>query len=286
MLIWGVGWSSAKVLAGYGDPILLVAFRFTISLISLIPVMLVLKIPLSISSKNFFMALLAGVFLTLFNQSFFLGLKNGQAGHGGIVITTISPLLSYVIDWTYHKRKPSLQETTALSIGFIAMLILLKTVNISDTPFSLSTLEISDLYFLAAALSWAILGLITSKVRNTRHPLTFAFWSFTVPILWFILFTPTNEINNLIQRGDLLFWGNLFYFSVGAVTFGTSFYFYASTQIGNSRTAAFQYIVPLAAGLGAWIFLNEQIEGHTIVGGSLAVFSAILAMRSKHNARP
>ena len=64
--------------------------------------------------------------------------------------------------------------------------------------------------------------------------------------------------------------------AVGAMAFGTSIYFQASTELGPKKASSFIFTVPISAMLFAIIILNEPLFITTLIGGSLGIIAVYL----------
>ena len=93
-----------------------------------------------------------------------------------------------------------------------------------------------------------------------------------------IPFTNLFEIKLLAL--DSRFYINFFLVSVGAMSFGTSIYMYATPKLGPVRASVFIFLVPFLALTTAAIFLNEVISLNVIVGGILSLSSIYIINRT------
>ena len=126
MVVWGVSWPSNKVLASFGSPVNLGLFRYSFVIISLLILLLILKTKLTISQKGIPILLISGTLMATYNYTFLAGLKNGSPGAGGILVTTLNPVIVYGLGMLVDWKKPTRNESIGLVFGIIAGLILLK----------------------------------------------------------------------------------------------------------------------------------------------------------------
>ncbi|HHD74640.1 MAG TPA: EamA family transporter, partial [Nitratifractor sp.] len=97
MLFWGLTWINAKVLSHYLDAYNLIFWRFLFSTVTIAPVVLYFRESFRVSFKNLLLSFIGALFLTLYNYLFFEGTKYGDAGFGGILVTTLNPILTFFI---------------------------------------------------------------------------------------------------------------------------------------------------------------------------------------------
>ena len=135
--------------------------------------------------------------------------------------------------------------------------------------------------FIAAAFLWAVLSKITSFSKSYTHPITFSFWLHLVVPLGMLPFVNLDDLVNLFETADSLFYWNLAYFGIVNSSFATVTYLVATTVIGAERASTFIFLVPISAILTSWFTLGEVIELHTIVGMVLGVSAVMIINKSK-----
>ena len=144
MLFWGFAWTSGKATAEHSNAQIAAFWRYAISFLSIIPVIWYMKIPLRADRIALIYMLLAGLLISLFNYLFFAGLFHGQAGYGGTMVTSISPIFTYILSIVFLKIEVTNRQIMALFIGIFGAFILLKI------PFEgLGFLNIESSYFFS-----------------------------------------------------------------------------------------------------------------------------------------
>lgn len=271
MIIWGVSWPSNKVLTSFGTPADLGVFRYGLVVVSLLLLLIPLRTKLIISRNGIPFLLISGVLMATYNYTFLVGLKSGSPGAGGILVTTLNPVMAYglgmLIDW----KKPTKNESIGLLFGIIAGLILLKVWG-SEAIFA----KPGNLYFLLSALIWSVMSKFTSKSAKYGSPFAFTWWMYFVTLICLIPFCNFTEIGKLIQTTDLHFWGSVLFSSVITVTLATTTYFFATSKIGAEKASSFIFIVPFSAAIFSFSILGEELEFHTIIGGLLGIAAVFM----------
>jgi len=274
MIAWGETWISAKILGRYLDADELIFWRFFFTTLGLVPILLYYKIPFRISKTNLALAFIAGIVLAFYNNFFFLGTKYGLASFGGVLVTTLVPIVTFIMVSFLNKKSFTLKEFFGLILGAIGVLIILKIWN-----FNLNTIfSKANIYFLIAIILWPILTIISSKQKEIS-PLTFSFYMFGATTILDLFFLEFN-VNNITSL-DVLFWSNLLLLSLYGTTFATTIYFIAVTKLGSKSASSFFFLVPLSTIIFAFIFLDEQIELSLILGGILTIVSVYILNNSK-----
>lgn len=266
MLIWGMSWPSAKVLSHYGKPLEIALIRFVFTFISLFVLLHLLKVKLSIQTKGLPSLLIASVLIALYSMLFFTGILKGMPGAGGVLVTTMTPIVSYMLALIIQKRKPSGKELIGLLIGLLAGCILLSIWNHAS-----QILQSGNLFFILSTLVWAILSRITALSFKYGSPLAFSLWMYLLCILILTCFVDLQSIKQILIKGDTMFWGNMLFNGIVNTGIATTFFFYATSKIGAEKTSSFIYIVPFAAAISSYIAIGEIIQWNTIVGGLLGI---------------
>ena len=266
MFFWGLSWPSAKVLTNFCSPINFGVYRYIIVLATLFPILLLLRSQIIIKRAGIPYLIASGILLALYSYFFYMGLKNGSAGAGGVLVTTLNPIMAYAWGMLLKRSMPSRNEAIGLVLGLIAGCILLRVWN----SFHI-LLESGNLYFLLAAFSWAVMSKFTSKASSYGSPLSFIFWQYVVTLVCLLPLIEVAEAKAVFQIQEQKFWLNLFFSSAIVTSLATTIYFYATTRLGAEKASSFIFMVPLAAAVSSWIFLDEKMLMHTIVGGVVGI---------------
>lgn len=274
MVFWGVSWPSNGVLTKLGNPMELNALRYTIVVLSLLVLLYFLKIPLIIARKGIPFLLISGGLMSVYSFTFLKGLQTGNPGAGGILVTTLNPIMAYgvgmIIDW----RRPSINESIGLIFGAIAGLTLLQIWSKPDV-FS----NPGNVFFLLSAFIWAVMSKFTSKAANYGSPFAFTWWMYVVTLICLFFLSDFTEINRLVHLTEATFWGNLLFGSIIVTSLATTMYFYATSKIGAEKASSFIFTVPFTAALSSWLILGEKIEVHTIIGGAIGIGAVYMINR-------
>lgn len=276
MVIWGVSWASAKMITNYTNFEVILFWRLLVTFISLVPVLWITKDSFRISKKAIPYVVSGGLVMLFYNALFFLGLRNGFAGAGGVLVTTLNPLFNFFLVAILYKYSIKKIEYFGLALGLGGGLIILKIWGLSIAEL----LAGGNVYFLFAAFSWAVLSTITAQSKSFVSPVTYSLYLYGIATLVsFGMALPHDWLAPIYF--DSVFWLNLFYLASISTSFGTTIYFIASSRLGSAKASSFIFLVPASAMLSSWVILGEKPEWTTISGGLLAISAVYLLNKKK-----
>jgi drug/metabolite transporter (DMT)-like permease len=278
MVSWGFAWPIAKLIANLVPIHVLVFWRFLMTFVSVIPLMIFLKIPFTLKSgKDYFDVLVGGIIYTLYNQFFFLGLENGLPGAGGVLVTTLNPIFTFFVVALNLRRGITKRQSIGLLFGLVGGMTILKVWEISFD----SLVQSGNLFFLLCALTWAVLSLNSQKSGKSMSPIAYSLYVYAVGTIVELIFSYNDDKFMLVWSLGAGFWWSVFYLAVVSTTFGTTVYFYAATRLGSDIASSFIFIVPLSAYVSSILIVDEAIQVPVLIGGAFAVIAVYLINSGK-----
>ncbi|RWS46383.1 EamA family transporter [Arcobacter suis] len=261
MIFWGASWISTKVLTNYVNEYELVFLRMGICFISMFPLIYFFKLSFKFDLKSFIFILIASVILTLYSIFMFLGVQHGTGSFGGALVTTLIPIITFILIALLNKKTISLKHSFTLVLGAFGVLNMLNVWN-----FNLNEIFSKDnTYFLLAAFLWSILTIITSKATKI-NAFVFTFYTYIISSFTLFVFFVDGNIFHKIVDFDFIFWFNMFVITILSTTFATSIYFIGATKLGAKEVSSYIFLVPASALTIGAIFLGEKITYNTIIG--------------------
>ena len=270
MVIWGLSWTNAKILGFYADAPLITFWRFVIASVCLFFIAKN-KVSLHLSRENIIIVVINSICMVLYNYFYFKGTQIGLAGTGGVLVTTMNPILTVIFSSLLFQEAIPKKRILGLFLGFLAGSLILRIWEITILGFYNS----GNLFFILASCSWVAVTIVTSRTKNKIPFLSYSFWTFFLSILVSLPFVPINNLL-IVFKFDLTFWVNLILLSVFALALGTTIYFYASTELGPGRASSFIFLVPFTAILFSMYFLKEPLQASMVLGGLLGIVSVYL----------
>ena len=275
MITWGYSWVGAKILGPYGHVSTKIFLRFFFASIALIPILLKYHIPFRIDKKGFMFILWNSISLCSYNYFYFKSTHMGLAGVGGVLVTTLNPILTSLFVFSFLDRSSAkLKELVGLIMGLTGGSIIMRLWEM-DIALMISS---GNIFYILASCSWVSVTIASQKSKTHIHFLTFSFWRFLSASLFSLSFCEIESISQTINY-DSIYWLNIFLLSIVVMSFANTMYFFASSKIGAVKASSYIFVVPLTAIIFSKIILNEQILYTTVLGGVLSVVAVYLINR-------
>ena len=280
MALWGLSWTNGKILGEYAATPVLMVWRFFIAAFSMIFVLIARKSTFKIKMVGVLPILGSAILMVLYNHFYFTGVRIGAAGAGGVLVTTLNPVLTFVLISSLRLTIPQGRALLGIILGIFGGSIL---INVWQDGWS-AVFQAGNQYFVLCASTWAFLTLISSKISKHMSILTYSFWTYLVSALIAVLFLGESELFSVLGF-DFRFWINLISVSLGAMAFATTAYFIAASRLGSEKASAFIFTVPLSAMIFSMILLGEKLQWNVMLGGMLSIVAVYLINSNKNTSK-
>lgn len=267
MIGWGASWVNVKILSEYINEFEMVFIRFSFTAITMIPIILVLKKSFYIDKKTFMLVLLTSVTFIAYMKYFFLGTKLGTASLGGALVTSLAPIMTFIMLAILRLKEIKRRDIFALVLGALGVLTMLNVWLLGPSEIFVT----QNLYFILASILWPIVTILSASSTQIS-PIVFTFYLYVVTVaLVSIVFIDFATIKT--DGFDTRFWINTFSIVVFASTFANTVYFLGIEKLGTSEVSSFIFLVPFAAiGLSV-IFLDEKIDIFVLIGAFMTMYA-------------
>jgi len=266
MIGWGGSWTSGKVASQLIRPEIIIFWRFLLTVLSMVPLMIIQRESMKVEIKTFLLLLCASVLLIVYNIFFLVGVRIGYAGAGGVLVTTLNPVMT--LGWTsiFFRKRPRKLQIIGLILGFVGGAVILNIWQISYKDL----LDSGNIFFLLAPLAWSLLTILSQKIQEKLTYMVFSFYIFAFAT---VLSLPLALMHGLWPATDqyLALWANIAFLAIVATSFGATVYFHASSRLGSQRASSFTFLIPVIAVLISWLVLDETPLLTTIIGGALSI---------------
>ena len=281
MATWGLSWTNGKILSQYCSSSILAFWRFFLSSIFMIPVLIFTKNNFTVPSDGLKYIIIGSILIFSYNIFFFMGSNLGFANVGGVFVPTLNPIITFILSIIIFREIIYKKDIIGLIFGICGGIIVLEAWTLSYSQMTAN----GNLYFLLASISWGIMSIVSGKSHKALATLTFSFWVYFISSIFCFIMNINNDVL-IVLDFDLIFWLNLILLSIGAQVFGTTVYFIATTKLGPSKASSFIFIVPITAPMFSMIFIGEKLEISTIIGGIMTMTAVYLINKEKIQTQP
>jgi len=275
MLLWGGGWSALKILTQDLPMDTIVFWRFFLMSLSFLPILYFLKKPLILNRSNLKYIFGSSILNVSFMISSFYGVKYGLAGAGGVIITTLSPVMTFLLVAILFRKKLQNIQYFGLILGIVGGAVMLQ-VNHIELFFNGS-----NIYFLLCAIIWAGVTLLSQHSQKHIHPIHYSFLISLIATVITFIYAYDADLLTVFEQ-DIKFWLALIYLAVLGQSVATTIFFMASGKLGSEKTSSYMFLVPIFALLIAWFVLDEEIQTHILLGGTLSLLAVYFINTTKH----
>ena len=254
-LLWGLGFVFAKGAINHFPPILLMAFRF-----SLTALVLVWFTPLPFG-KFFQLFKIAIVAATIQYSLTFTGVKGLEAGLASIIVQLEVPFL-VILGALLLREKPGYKKWIGIAISFVGVATMSQQDELSGSFISIALV-------LGGCFAWALGQVMIRKLKDVSGMQVTAWIAvFAAPQLFLMSAIFENGQEEAMRTANPLVWWTVLYLGLIMTCLG---YYFWNTLIRHhdvSKVAPFLLLLPVFSVLGGNLFLGETITVEKFYGGA------------------
>ncbi len=268
-LVWGYNWVAIKVTTVDASPFALAAIRIVLGALALFAVAAALRRPLA--SPPALPTAAVGLFQIALMIAFqTLALATGGAGKTTVLVYTF-PFFIVLLSALFLGERLTRGRVLAVLLAAAGLGCVLY-------PLDFGHANLSKLFALASALSWAVGAVLTKRFR-ARHDvdlLVFSAWQMAygaVPVVLVALLVPGAFVH--VTPGFLLALG---YVVLAGTALAFWLWFFIIERLSASTAGISSLLVPVVSVLAAWLQLGErpgtaELIGMVLIVGALAANS-------------
>ena len=254
-LLWGLGFVFAKGAINHFPPILLMAFRF-----SLTALVLVWFTPLPFG-KFFQLFKIAIVAAAIQYSLTFTGVKGLEAGLASIIVQLEVPFL-VILGALLLREKPGYKKWIGIALSFVGVATMSQQDELSGSFISIALV-------LGGCFAWALGQVMIRKLKDVSGMQVTAWIAvFAAPQLFFMSAIFEDGQVEAIRTATPLVWWTVLYLGLIMTCLG---YYFWNTLIRHhdvSKVAPFLLLLPVFSVLGGNVFLGETITLEKFYGGA------------------
>ena len=228
-------------------------------------------VSVAIRKQDVLLFIASGVTGFSFNNLIFtVGLKHSSAFAASVLVAT-GPIFAMIFAAVARIERVRPVQWTGAVVAFIGVAIFVN-VQIDGNP-----IGFGELLIMASAACFAFYSLSTRPLISRYGSPVVTAWSALFGFLAAFPFTIEPAIHEDWLGMGVGGWAALFYSSVISMLVSYTIWGWAIQQRGVGRTVVYLFFVPVATGVLAFLFLDEQITAHKAVGAAFVLLGVGLA---------
>lgn len=269
VLLWSTGFIGAKYGLPYAEPFTMLMWRMAIVVPLFICVVIILKRP-PISFKD---AAIQGI-VGLLIHGFYLGgvfaaINVGVPTGLSSLYVSLNPLLIAIFSGIFLHVVISKREWFCLILGFIGVAIVIYGASKWD-----GVITVSGIAWLTLALISICAGtLIQKKYGQNVGLIRGSMYQYAASLVLYLMLSFTFETG--VVEWNITFIATLAWLVIVLSFVAVLLLMYMIKNGEATRVASYFYLVPPITVLQGWLLFDEQLNGLTILGGTLVVLALI-----------
>lgn len=272
--IWGVNFSVVKAVLSFLDPLALNALRFPLA--SLVLVAVVARSRAHAPERADLVPLiLLGILGNVVYQMFFiLGIDATLAGNASLLLAT-SPVWTVLLSAALGHEEPNglVILGSAFTLGGMGLVVVGGGTALG---WGWDTIR-GDALMIGAALLWSVYTVGSSRYVRKYGAIRVTAWTLWIGTPFLVAAgAPALAATSWATLPPWV-WGGVVYAGVFSVGLAYLLWYRGVKRLGNSRTALYSNLVPVAALLTAWLWLHEVPTGLQLAGATVILAGISLA---------
>ena len=262
-LVWGMGFVFAKGAIFHFPPILLMAFRFTLTALVLV---WFARIPYG-NLRHIFIIAIVGAAIQY--SLTFTGLKGLEAGTAALIVQLEVPFLVLLGTFLLGET-PSQRKWVGIGISFCGVAVMTQQEELSGS------LE-AIILVIAGCFTWALGQVMIRKLKEIEGMQVTAWIAvFAAPQLFFMSAIFEEGQIEAIRNANALVWGTVLYLGLIMTAFGCFLWNTLIRRHDVSRVAPFLLLLPFFSVIGGILLLGEQPTLAKFAGGFIIIFGVAI----------
>ena len=261
--VWGLGLVFAKAAISHFPPILLMAFRFSVTAMALV---WFIK-PSGGQLRMLF--LISFISATLQYSLTFTGLAGLNASATALIVQLEIPFL-ILIGAIFLKESPGWRRWIGITIAFFGVYQITGEPRIGNALWSVALV-------IGGGLTWATGQAMVRQLKNISG-LTVAAWISILAFPQLFIMSAIFETGQFqaIQSAGWVVWSTVAYLGLIMTALGYYMWYTLIRRTPVSEAAPYLLALPLFSMAGGWFFLGEIATTQTLLGGGIIISGVAL----------
>lgn len=273
-VIWGMGFTLAKVAFVHADfpPILLMAFRFTLTALVLV---WFVKQPIGQMMAIFWIAVISA---TIQYSLTFTGLSGIDASTAIIVVQLEFPFMA-LLAVIFLKDTLSPRRIFGIAVAFVGIIMIAGQPDLRGETRYIALV-------IGGALAWAIGQVMVKRLKSPVSGFTLIAWVavFAAPQLFIASWLFEDNQLEIIRTTGWIGWSVVIYLGLIMTALGYAIWYHVLTKFPISQVGPFLLLLPVSSIAGSMLMLGERLSPIEMAGAVVVITGVwIVTKRQKVN---
>ena len=279
IVFWAINFSFIKIALREFSPLGFNGIRLTLASFILLFFLFIKKEGLPSNKADRWKLVFLGIVgNTVYQLLFIHGLNQTTASNTAIIIALTPVFIALLSIWMKHERL-SWSAWVGILISFVGFYLVI-SVRPDIIRFSSRGLA-GDLMILGGCVVWAVYTVFSKPLLERISPLQLTSITIVIGTVFYLPFCVKDIVNTRYNTLSFSAWAALLYSALFALAICYLIWYVSVKRVGNSKTAIYDYLVPIFSIFFAYIFLDERISIFQGVG-ALVIFFGVYLTRSGH----
>lgn len=276
ILFWAVNFSFVKIALRELSPLAFNGIRLLFASAMLVLILVLSGESLKVDRRTLWKLVFLGLIGNTAYQMFFIhGIDLTTASNSAIIIAITPVFIAILSSLMKHERVHPTAWTGILFSFFGFYLVISHRLG----TFQFSALSVrGDLLIFCGNLCWSVYTVFSKPLLERMSPLKLTTLTMVTGTVFFFPFCIKDIFRIPYDVVSFKAWGSLFYSGLFALVICYVIWYASVRRVGNTKTAVYDYLIPVFTVIFAYFFIGERITGQQGVG-ALVIFVGVYLAR-------
>ena len=275
ILVWAANFSMVKIALRELSPLGFNGIRLLFASVVLVLILVLSGESLKVDQKTFWKLVFLGIVGNTAYQMFFIhGIDLTTASNSAIIIAITPVFIALLSSLMKHERV----HTTAWMGIFFSFVGFYLVIASRFGTFQFSSLSVrGDLLIFCGNIFWTVFTVFSKPLLERMSPLKLTTLTMAIGTVFFLPFCIKDISHIPFRTVSLKAWGSLLYSGLFALVICYVIWYASVQRVGNTKTAVYNYLIPVFTAIFAYFFIDERISGQQAVGALIIFVGVYLA---------
>ena len=273
LLLWSGGFAVAKIGLQHAEPLTILALRYAILVVVLLPLAVILRVPMPATLRGWADVAIVGFLIqVVYFVACYVAFKSGVSAGGVAIIVCLQPILVALIAPRMVGERVSLWGWIELALGLAGAAIVISARGAIAAESGIGLIcAVIGLLGITAGTLWE------KRFGKSHHPVAANLIQYAVGAVITLPLAYASE--GMVIRWNAEFVAVMAYLVIGNSIIALGLLL-AMIRVGEvSRVSALFYLVPPLSALIAWPLLGERLAPLAWAGMAIAALGVALVSR-------